>query len=278
MWIFLSLLSAIAFSAVWLLVRASRGIPSSIVTAAQYSLGPVLLLLTVPHTALPWNEPIWYVFLCINVLIVPIASWTMVLASHRVPITVSNPLLGLSSVASLITAALFFHGTFTVLGVIGILTTTFGLFILYHGRWTIWRTRYPWMVLVIVILYGINGTIGHRLLQIFPHPFLLGGIFLSSSFVVPLRQAVRRARGMQWSRDVLFLLFALAIAMLAQDIATLLAFQLAPAPYVLSIKRMSVLFSMLGGYFLFREREASLKRLVLATIVVLAGVALMTVA
>ncbi|MBI5794153.1 EamA family transporter [Candidatus Uhrbacteria bacterium] len=277
MWILLSLLSAFAFAAMWLLARASRGIPSSIVTAAQYLFGPLLLFLFLPGTTLPWNLPLWYLFLIFNGSIMAGASWGMIIASHKVPVTVSNPLLGLSSVASLITVFLFFHGTFTLWGVSGILLTTIGLFVLYRGRWTMWRTRYPWIVLAVVILYGINGSIMHALLDDFPHPMVLSGIFLTCNFLMPLAQAAKQSRSASWTGGTILLLTALALVTLTQDLATIFAFQLAPAPYVLSIKRLSVLLSVLGGYVLFHERDESLGRLLLSTVIVLAGVVMMTV-
>lgn len=277
MWILLSLLSAFAFAAVWMLAHASRGIPSSVVTTAQYALGPVVLLLSLPGTTLPWGLPIWYVFLFINCLIVPVASWAMIVAMQRVPVTVSNPLLGLSSVASLFTATFFFSGTFTPAGVAGILLTTLGLFVLYRGRWELWHTRYPWIVLAVVVLYGINGTVMRALLVPFPHPQILSGVLLSFSCIAPLGQAARKIRSVRWSSAVILLLLTLAIMTLTQDLATILAFQFAPAPYVLSVKRLSVLLSVLGGYVLFHERDESLSRLLLSTIIVLAGVVMMTV-
>ncbi len=277
MWVLLSLLSAFAFAGMWLLARASRGIPSSIVTAAQYATGPLLLLIFLPGTPLPWGLPLWYLFLIFNASIMAIASWGMIVASHKVPVTVSNPLLGLSSVSSLITVFLFFHGTFTVWGITGIFLTTLGLFVLYRGRWTMWRTRYPWIVLAVVILYGINGSIMHALLNDFPHPMVLSGIFLTCNFLMPLTQAAKKFRSVSWTGDVILLLVALAAVTLTQDLATIFAFRLAPAPYVLSIKRLSVLLSVLGGYVLFHERDESLGRLLLSTIIVLAGVVMMTV-
>ena len=277
MWILLSLLSAVGFAAQWLLVRASRGTPGSVVTAAQFVSGPFLLLIFLRGVSLPWDQNIWYVFLLFNCLIVPAASWAMIVAMQRVPVTVSNPLLGLSSVASLITVAIFFHGTFSAAGVAGILLTTAGLFCLYQGRWHLWRTRYPWVVLVVVMLFGINGSISHALLEVFPQPQVISGIFLTASFFVPLISAARSGRSMRWTGSIVLLLVTLAIVTLIQEIATTVAMLSAPAPYVLSIKRTSVLLSVLGGYVLFHERDETLQRLLLSTVIVLAGVVMMTV-
>lgn len=277
MWIVYSLLSAILFSSMWLLIRATRGVPGSIVSAATYAAGPIILLFTLPGVALPWSEPIWYWFLLVSGLMMAIASWTVMRSLQEVPVTVSNPLLGLSAVAALITATLFFDGRFTIGGVAGIIMATAGLFLLYHGRWKIWKTIHPWLILGVVTLFGVSGTIMHRLLEIFPNPLIVSAIFLTANCVLPLAHAVRSGRRISWSWNMFLILLTLACVTVGQDLLTLYAMQLAPAPYVLSVKRTSVLFGMLGGYFLFRERETSLSRLLLSALIVMAGVVMMTV-
>jgi len=60
-----------------------------------------------------------------------------------------------------------------------------------------------------------------------------------------------------------------------QDLLTLYAFTLGPSSYVIAVKRTSVLLTAVVGYVFLREREQSLKRLMLASGLVVGGVVML---
>ena len=68
------------------------------------------------------------------------------------------------------------------------------------------------------------------------------------------------------------ILAGLLLAFLVQEFTTLLALTLGPSPYVIAVKRTSVLLTAVVGYAFLREREQSLEKLLLASGLVVAGV------
>jgi drug/metabolite transporter (DMT)-like permease len=273
MWIAVTLLSATLYASLWLFARASNGISSRVVTASQAALGPVALAYGLLYYPMPWHDPIWQRYIAFDCLVIPFVLLLMTYASQRVEVSVIKPLSGLSGLFSLLFAMLLLGERFTAWGVLGVLITTAGLAVLYHGRWSVWKTPYPWMVLAGIILFSIAALLAGMALTVYPHPITVSGLYLSATFAVNALLAGPEWRKTQWTKTTIMLLAAFAVASILQEILTMLAFQMAPVPYVLSVKRTSIILAALAGYVWFNEREQPLWQLMLATGLVVAGVA-----
>lgn len=273
MWIVVTLLSATLYASLWLFARASNGISSRVVTAAQAALGPIALAYGFVRHPMPWHEPIWQLYIVYDCLVIPFVLLLMTYAAQRVEVSVIKPLSGLSGLCSLLFAIIFFGEEFTAWGVAGVLITTAGLAVLYHGRWSVWRTPYPWMVLLGIVLFSIAALLAGMALTVYPHPITVSGLYLSAAFVVNGVLAGPQWKRTQWTRSTIVLLAAFAVASMAQEVLTMLAFQMAPVPYVLSVKRTSIILAAVAGYVWLKERDQPLWQLLLAAVLVVAGVA-----
>lgn len=271
MWFFLSLLSAVFYAAYWVVLRASNGIPSSLVTVAGFISGPVLLAYSWPNAVIPWSHPLWWVFLFWMIILNPFFSWTFTFASQRTPLSIAKPLSSLTSISAMFTGVLAFDQNLPSIGILGILVGVAGLFLLYHGRWEAWRKPHPWMVLLCVLSFGINTSITAEALKICPNPLLLIGIGWTPTFLVCLLGMVSKKSWQRLSQRQWTLLAVLTSVMIVQEIASVNALFFAPAPYVVTVKRFSILLTSIIGYFWFKERDIPLPRLVLAVCIVIAG-------
>ena len=92
-------------------------------------------------------------------------------------------------------------------------------------------------------------------------------------FVILLRE-IRDLRGFSFSHRHLFVLLGMIIMNFTQDILTLIGFTLGPSPYVIAIKRTSILLTAAIGYVFLHERDQSLPRLLFATGCVVLGISL----
>ncbi len=272
MWILLALASAVLYAATWLFARASKGIPVAVVTSAQFAIGPIVLIHSAWVVDFPWHEPLWIFYLGFNTFIGPIILLGFTYASQRVEVSIIKPLTGLTSIAALFFSVVLFHETFPLLGILGIVLTTLGLLLLYKGRWYVWKTPYPWIILFGVLIFGINTVMAREVYKFFPHVIPMSSAFLSGGFFFNAVVAGKKWFTTKWSwRRVGFMtLFALTVWF--QDVFTIAAVALAPAPYVLAVKRLSILFAALGGYYIFKERDQSLPRLMMAVTLVILGI------
>jgi drug/metabolite transporter (DMT)-like permease len=276
MWFPFALLSAFFYALLWTLGRASRGMPTSVVTAMQFIAGPFLLLSVTQTIDYPWGEWWWKAYLFLPLFFLPLTFFAMTSALHATQVTLVKPLFGLSSIATLIVASSFFGEEVTRLGVLGIAFITLGLFVLYHGRWHAWREAGPWMVLLGAIIFGTNAAILAAVLKKFPHVLAIAAIIFTGSFVWNLVFSLREWGRMRWSRKHVIILLGLILSCTGQDLVTMYAFTLGPSPYVIAVKRTSVLMTAFLGYVFLHERDQSLLRLLLSASLVVLGVIALT--
>jgi len=274
-WFWLALLAAVFYASLWLFARASKGMPSSLVTAIQFSPGPVLLAATAHSVDFPWHEPSWYVFLVSQFVIIAPLAWALNHVSQRIEVTLIKPLSGISSISALIFGSLAFGEHFSSAAIFGIAVSTAGLLLLYHARWSVWKSPYPWIVLLAVIFFGVNATLMGHVLSYWHHPVVMSGLAMTSSCIFALFHAVRSYKHMVWTPQRVKLMVSFTAAMLAQELSTQYALALAPGALVVSVKRTSIIMAAAAGYWLFHERDIPLRKLLLSTILVCCGVLLL---
>jgi drug/metabolite transporter (DMT)-like permease len=276
MWLVLSFGSAICYAAIWLLARGSRGIPPAIVASLQGATGPVVLAIGLLASPPPWKEPWLLPYLVLPFILMPLTFWGLTVAAQRTDVTIIKPLSALSTLATLAVAVGIFGGSFPALGLLGIAIITGGLLLLYHGRWQEWRSPYPWLTLPCIAMLGINAAIIRELLIVFPHPFIFSGFNLTGAFLLNGMIAGKDWGRTHFDRKTILFLLIFALFVLGQDFGTIFALLFAPAPYVIAIKRTSILLATVGAYIFFQERETKLPRLVFSCIIVIVGVSLLT--
>ncbi len=276
MWFLFAVLAAICYSLLWIFARMSRGIPSTVVTAAEYITGPFLLLAVIRTVDYPWHELWWWGYLAFPFLFVPFFVWASTYAVHRAEVTYLKPLFGLSSIMTLLISSLFFGEKVGIEGIAGILLIVFGLFALYQGRLGEWKKISPWIMLAAALFYGANAAVIAAVLHRFPHVLGIAAMIFMGSFVMNLPMAIRDLPHMRWSRYYVLVLLGMIVANIGQDIFTLVGFTYGPSSYVIAVKRMSVLLTAVIGYVFLHERDQSLPRLMASSGMVVAGVLLLT--
>ncbi|MBU2213412.1 DMT family transporter [Patescibacteria group bacterium] len=277
MWFAYALISAVLYSSMWLFARASRGLPSGVVTALFSIWSPFLLFYVAKQVDFPWQEQWWQLYLVLAFIIMPITLRMMTYACQRAPVTVVNPLASLSTFSTLAIASVFFAKSFSSIHIVGMVTITLGLFFLYHGQWIEWRKPWPWLVLGGVMILGLNVAVLKEVLERFPHPIALMAFAGVGNFAVNSVLAGKSWFSFTWTSSIVLLLAAFALADVSQNVFTFLALSVGPAPHVVAVKRTSILFAAIGGYFIFKEKDQSLVRLIISCVIVAIGVALLNV-
>jgi uncharacterized membrane protein len=260
----------------WLFARASKGLPSSVVTALNCCWGPVLLLCFLPFVEFPWDQWWWYAYLILPWVLLPLSAWVLTHACQRIDVTVINPLSALSTIATLLTAVVLFSRSFEQIHILGIVIITSGLLFLYHNRWHTWKTTWLWLSILAVIIMGINASILKEVISLFPHPIAILAIGETGSFSFLVLVSARKDwKQVNWTKRNILLVSTFSFVVFAQAILIFLALALGPAPHVIAIKRTSILLTALGGYLIFKEKDQSILRLVTSCVIVVAGAILL---
>jgi uncharacterized membrane protein len=274
-WFLLSLLAALSFTALWILTRLSREMPSNAVTALQALPGPVILWYATWEIDFPWGEPLWQWYLVFPLLLMPIALWALTASVHRTEVTLVKPLSAFSSVCTLVTAFVLFGEKVSGYGVTGVFIITAGLFLLYHGRFAAWRKSGPWLALLGAIIIGVNAGVLAGVLDLFPFVLAVAGFSMTTTLLINGAAAGRSWREIKWSKANILIAAAMIFVNVLQHIFTLTAFLYGPSSYVIAVKRTSLLLTAVIGYVFLNERDQSLTQLLLASGVVVVGVMLL---
>lgn len=277
MWVFLSLGSALIYTAQWAVVRAShQKIPSSMMTAAYGTLGPALAAGAFVHP-MPLDEPVVLFYLFYIFVINPPFSWFSTYAIQRMPVSLSQPLSSLAVISSTLGGMLLFRTEFSPLGLLGIAFGFAGLWMLYHARWSEWTKPYPWILSLCILNFGFLSTVIGQVLEVYPHPVILTGIGMSGTLSLSLVGSVLQRRQIRLTKQTFAMLAFISVSHITSDALQLTAMGIAPAAYVISVKRASIILSALLGYSLFRERQTPFWRLMTASFIVLLAIIFLAV-
>jgi drug/metabolite transporter (DMT)-like permease len=246
--------------------------------------------------AIPWLAPGFLLagwprlnglFWWLMIVMVPL-ELTAYLCSLRAirttPLSLCIPFMAFTPLITVLTGWLFLGERVSPAGFAGVLCITAGGYVLQVDEMAygilgplkaMWRTPGIRLMLITAGLYGITGTIWKRLVQLAGvgvFPFLY--YCLDTLALTPLAYrgagstaGLSRAMGAQWK------IYLAAGAILAAAIVVqAVGVQMVPVAYFISVKRVSLLVSVLYGGVLFRE-TAFLQR-VSGTLLMMAGVAL----
>lgn len=275
MWLVLTLASSMLYAAQWAVVRAShQKVPSSFVAAAHGIAAPVLALGVLRHP-MPLDLPIVQIYLVYVFLINPPFSWISIYAAQRIPLSLSKPLSSFASVSATLAGWLAFDLRFPPLGIAGITLGFVGLWLLYHARGNAWKQPYPWLLALCMLNFGLVSALTGQVLAVYPHPVIVTGIGLTGALTIAGAVSARQWRRLRVRRETVGILGFIALSNILSEVLYSMALGMIPAAYAVSTKRVSIIITALLGYYLFRERELPLWRLLAASALVAAGVALM---
>lgn len=275
MWVLLGLLCAFLTGSVdalakTLLARSKE----TLVAWAKLWFALPWLALVVALTGLPQVPSSFWGLVAV---MVPLEVTAMLLYLRAIkigPMSLAVPFLAFTPMFTVVTGLLFLGERLAPIGLAGVLSVAAGACVLHPVRRMLRSPAVRLMVLTSAI-YSVTSVLSKRAINLSgPMPFALLYFALNGAALMPLAlkgeggaPALGRALRAQLP---LFLLIGAVVA--AAMAAHCYGIQRAPVAYFLSIKRLSLLVSVLYGGFLFREEE--LPRRAAGTALMLAGAAL----
>lgn len=177
------------------------------------------------------------------------------------PLSHTIPLLSLTPLPLFLTSKLFTNDKLIFSGILGVFFIVFGSYILNISQFkggilapfeALIKEKGSFYMLIVALIYSFTSAIGKRCIEISSvNSFILNYfILLSLSFLI-----ISFIKKEFFSFKNLIKLTPLGFFTFLLSIFQFTAYSLAPVVYVISLKRLSILFSVISGKIFFREKR-----------------------
>ncbi|MEM7465740.1 MAG: EamA family transporter [Pseudomonadota bacterium] len=232
------------------------------------------------NTQIPDSRVFWLWLACLACLDI-IALFLYSRAITSAPLSHTLPYLGLAPAFSALTSFLLLGEEVSAQGLVGIVLVAAGAYRLNtdaHAEGALAPIRFlfkesgPRLMLMVAFIFGMTATLGKGALAFMPaeqfgpfYAFLLGSSVLGMMLVRrrPVFRIIHR-------RPVPAMMVSAAMSLMV--LSHFLAIQLVEVSYMVAVKRTSVIFGLLLGAWLFKEKN--LAGNLVASFVMILGVAL----
>lgn len=236
---------------------------------------PLLFFIEIPEVdAIFW----WAILACVILDLVTTILYMK--AITIAPLSLTIPYMGLTPLFSLLLSFFVLGETTSITGLIGIALISFGAYILQIDRAkygllepikAIFKNRGSFYMLIVAFAYSITAILG-KVAIIHSSPLFMAIIYFSglaltfTPLVVTVgktspKQAFSRSGGK----------FKIGLAMAIMAITHFSAISMINVAYMISIKRLSLLFAILYGWLVFGEKN--IKGRLMGGIIIIAGAA-----
>ena len=218
-----------------------------------------------------------------------ILAYYIYLSAIRIaPLSLSVPYLSFTPVFAILTAAILLHERISLQGFLGILLVTVGAYVLNIERFVhhpfapfkaIFKSSGSRRMLLVALIWSLTATLGKKGVQLSDPIFF--AIFYTLCVSVPMLAIAgwrikRRATTVNLKgRNSIWLSLGGLVVALA-TMSHYQAIKLAPVSYMISVKRTSLIFSVLYGGLIFKEKHIRLR--LLGTSIMLSGAAVLYLA
>jgi drug/metabolite transporter (DMT)-like permease len=279
MWYFISVLSGFFFASADALSKKESQRTPAIVLAwirefyALPFLIPILFFIEIPEL----KPGFWgAILLCVAIDLITTSLYMK--AIQIAPLSLTIPYLGLTPLFLLIVPVIVLGEQLSYLGIAGVILVSFGIYVLQldrakHGFFEPWlaifRNRGSFYMLIVAILYAVTATYG-KVAIIKSSPLFMAIVYfslLAGIFTIVLLLFRRKELPMLFSHPIQKLGIGLAMALMA--ITHFTAIGMIQIAYMISLKRLSLLFAIIYGALLFKELQ--IKERLAGGMIIIAG-------
>jgi len=286
-WLFLSLASAICIAGRNVITRKLVFLTDrQVILYSKYFFVSLFALLLILFTGIPEIKPAFYYSILVASAIDVVASWCFLNAIASSQLAKTFPLVAFTPI--------FLIGTsFFILGEVPSVPGLFGILLIVCGAYLLRAESIKVGILEPVKLLLKENSSRYMLMAAFLFSFLavffkkailnsspffaFGVTQLLSTLFLTVLFLKKKTLGMLFKRttDNFKLLFVAGLVAFLAGLALFAAFQLGLASYVVSVKRTSILFTVILGYAFFKE-DNLIRSLIIGSIMVL-GIFLISV-
>jgi len=237
----------------------------------EYEMGLIRLIYAIPYLfagliIVPWPELDTTFWICLAVgLPLELAALLCYMRAIKVsPLSLTLPFLAFTPAFVILTGYLILGETLTLFGVTGIILIIIGSYIINLSRvrddWlapfkAIFKEQGSWLMMLTSLIFSVTAILGKlAILHSSPQFFAVSYFIFFTSFLCILFPFMPRTKMRNLSRRPI----PGAIAGLATAIMIFshnFAISLIQAAYMLSVKRSSLLFGVISGAVIFKEKN-----------------------
>jgi drug/metabolite transporter (DMT)-like permease len=279
MWYLIALISGFSFATADAFTKKESKNRSAILLAwirEAYALPfllPILLFIEIPML-----DHIFWVSIISLVLLDLLTTILYMKAIQIAPLSLTIPYQGLTPIFLLIFPTIFLGETLSLLGIIGVIVISIGAYTLQIDRvkygffepWlAIFKNRGSLYMFVVAVLYAVTATLGKLAIQ-HSSPLFMTIVYFSLLTIGFTPLVILSCKG---NLKQLFShpsgYFRIGISMAIMAITHFTAISMIQVAYMISIKRLSLLFAILYGWWWFKEEN--IKERILGGIIILVG-------
>ncbi len=277
-WFPIALFSALALSTADALSKRELKHTEDIVIAwVREGYAVPFLLIVLFWIDIPPLDSTFFLTLALLVPLEIFALFLYVKAIRLSPMSLSIPFMALSPVFIIFIAFLLLGEVPSVAGVIGIVLIVAGVYTLNAGAYSagilgpfkaILKEKGSVLMIMVAVIYSITGTLGKVAMQ-HSSPVFFGAFYsIILTFAMSIYLIAKGRLGMVVSRPASFLPIGLCTALMA--LSHFVAISNTQVSYMISVKRTNLIFSVLMGWFFFKE--TNIRQRLLGSVIMAAGV------
>ena len=263
MWAALSVLSG-AFDAVaFASMKKLSKLNTRLILILRHSVALPFLLLGFMFYEIPKVSADFYIVTFVNLAVFLFAMYLLVKSLKTSDLSMSIPMLNLTPTFLLITSYIMIGEAPSLQGLIGIIVTIIGAYVLnlryvrgsiFDPFKMIFRKKEIFYMVIVAFLFSITSNLFKMGVQLSNPAFFVFVSYLFSSVILSLlffrefKQKELIFKNAKW-----ILVMGISTALMEMLIAVAVNFAI--IPYIITLKRTSVIFSVVLGFFLFKEKN-----------------------
>ncbi|MBI2656312.1 EamA family transporter [Candidatus Woesearchaeota archaeon] len=278
MWAFLSIISGFGDAIIFAIMKKLKDLHSSIIVWVQYAFAlPILSIFLYLNYPNKINANVYWVAILSAILLV-YTTYLLFKAAIISDLSISMPMLSLTPLFLILTSYFMLDELPTMHGFFGIFLIVVGAYTIHLKDYkkgfiepfkSLIRNKGSFYVVIVAFLWSISANLS-KMGILYSNPiFFVFLVYLFISIImVPLISFNLKEKMKEIKSNfnmLVFLGFSSAFMVAASAYAMLVAI----VPYVISLKRGSVIFSIFFGYFFFNEKD--IKNALIGTIIMIIG-------
>ena len=287
LWILYALLSALSKSLLDLFSKRlmQDNKDEYIITWARFAFSVPILVFFLFFFGIPKTDSTLWLVILIGA---PIEVIAIILYIHSIkisPLSLTIPILGLTPVFIILSSYLMLKELPSFTGLVGILTIVIGTYILgmnsgnkgfFAPFRNIFREKGPLLMLFVAFIFCITPNLGK--IGILHSSIFFFMLILFSSMLLLYTPIIflKSRKHLYQIKNNIYNFFLIGIFELSEISFALLAFQSVFVNYAVSLKRASILFSVIFGFIILKEKNV--RERLLGAVVITIGIILISLA
>jgi drug/metabolite transporter (DMT)-like permease len=207
------------------------------------------------------------VLLAVALPLEALAYYLFLSAIRMAPLSLTVPLLALTPVLTIFSSAVLLNERITISGAMGICFVTIGAYVLNADLMrlnllapvkAIFSNPGSRRMFLVAVIWSFTSPLGKMGVQLYgPIPYgylLLFGDLIVFSAIAVCRVKTGEPRT-RITRSTYFMFAFAGLLMAAAEVTHFLALSMAPVSYMISVKRLSLVFGVILGWFFFGEHN-----------------------